>query len=685
LNGHGVVTNTGTNTGNATYLFNNESQAVIGLVHPTTGTVTAHITDSTYSESENTALVISNCLPGKFNACEVTNPRCVPNAASSAYADLYTKLANTAFALDIVALNSQLLDTTYTGRPVTVDLLANTNPPTSLNANNCPPSQTAIIPLGSVTMTSGRAPAGPPVGVAVAANAFSNVSPNYSAYRDVRVRISCTGAGCGASPWCATDPFTVRPQSFTITSSANADNTGVSTTLTPRVKASAAFTLTANTATPGYDGTPNIDTTMTGGAVEWPGAPSGGRTIPPGTGTLSGTFATAATLATGNEPTGSNFTYDEVGYFRFKAGAVYDVTFAAFDSGSGDCITTPPNDFSNTLVGGKYGCKIANQAATNYFGRFIPDHFAVTNAALAQGCVTGDFTYMDQAFNMTASIEAQNAAGAKTQNYSSAFAKGVVSAQAENNLDGVSLGSRLTFAAPWTNGAAAFSATKFSRPATTTPDATWGPYDKLGIGAVITDSDGPLLINRDMDQTNTSCTPDSTGTSSGTCPAATIRPPAPPLPATLVLKQRMGALKISNTFGSELLALPIPLQAQYWSNGSWVTNLSDSCTSFPASSISMGAYTKNLAACETVLSPTGTLTLNKGAAAGLRLSKPGANNDGSVTLTVNTGAASGNTCLSATQTTATSANLPWLTSYPGRATFGVYKGNKEFIYMRETY
>lgn len=669
LNGHGFVTNIGSNTGNATYLFNNESQVLLGLTHPTTGTVTAHITDGTYSEQENTALVISYCAVGKFNACEVTNPRCIPTTGSTIYADLYTKLANTAFALDVVAVKVDgTLDTTF-NKTVSVNLLVNTTAPAINASTNCPTTQKATISLGTTTLTSGRPPVG---GVNVAANAFSSVNPNYSAYRDVRVQFVCTAANCGtAGTWCATDAFTVRPQSFTtITSSANADNTGASATAIPSVKAGSSFTLTANAATAGYDGAPNIDTTKT----EWLSAPAGGRAAP-GVSKLSpsGSFTTTATLTTGNGAAG-NFTYDEVGYFRFQAGGVYDVAYAGIsgDVGNGDCT----NDASNTLVGGKYGCNIANQAATNYFGRFIPDHFAVTNPLLTQGCVAGAFTYMDQPISLTASIEAQTSSGVKTQNYSGAsFAKGVVSAQAENANNGTSLGSRVTFTAPWSNGAAAFSVTKFSRINATTPD---GPYDALSIGASVADADNVYLINRDMDQVNAACTADSAGTSNGTCTATTL---------TNSAKLRFGTLKITNAFGSELLALPVALQAQYWSNGSWITNSADSCTSIPVSAISMGNYTKNLAACETILSPgSGNLTLANGSVSGgLRLSKPGTGNDGSVDLSVNTIAASGNTCLSGTQSAATNANLSWLNSITGKATFGVYKGSKEFIYMREAY
>jgi hypothetical protein len=80
-----------------------------------------------------------------------------------------------------------------------------------------------------------------------------------------------------------------------------------------------------------------------------------------------------------------------------------------------------------------------------------------------------------------------------------------------------------------------------------------------------------------------------------------------------------------------------------------------------------------------------TLAAGKLPGAGLVLTKPGSGNGGSVNLTVFLGAtASGNTCLSATASTATAANLPWLGRNLGaRATFDIYKS--PLIYRRENY
>jgi len=101
----------------------------------------------------------------------------------------------------------------------------------------------------------------------------------------------------------------------------------------------------------------------------------------------------------------------------------------------------------------------------------------------------------------------------------------------------------------------------------------------------------------------------------------------------------------------------------------------------------MGNYLQNLNACETQFLPAGSLTMSGGTSPGLKLTAPGAGNTGSVDLTLNIGSsASGNTCTSSTETSAQPASMSWFGVNPtARATFGIYKGNSKFIYIRELY
>jgi MSHA biogenesis protein MshQ len=150
---------------------------------------------------------------------------------------------------------------------------------------------------------------------------------------------------------------------------------------------------------------------------------------------------------------------------------------------------------------------------------------------------------------------------------------------------------------------------------------------------------------------------------------------------------RSGRLRLQNAYGSELLVLPVPLEAQYWTGTYFATNAADNCTAFAASSLTLDGYTGGLAACETQITPAGSLALVAGKlpGAGLVLTKPGSGNGGSVNLAINEGTtASGNTCVSATASAASAANLPWFGPNLGaRATFGIYKS--PLIYRRENY
>jgi MSHA biogenesis protein MshQ len=149
---------------------------------------------------------------------------------------------------------------------------------------------------------------------------------------------------------------------------------------------------------------------------------------------------------------------------------------------------------------------------------------------------------------------------------------------------------------------------------------------------------------------------------------------------------RYGRLSLGNAYGSELLDLPIPLQAQYWAAaGYYVTNRDDVCTAINPSSIKLAGFSQNLAACETQFSPTGLQTL-VGGKLPLRMTRPGAGNNGGVGLELNIGSvAAGTTCVAAASSPATAASLPWfgIVNPAARASFGAFK--TPLIYRREVY
>ncbi len=574
--------------------------------------------------------------PANFNGCE--SATCTPVAAPLTYAALYTKLAGTAFNLYGVALKSDgTLEAGFSGT-VAVDLLANISAGVLLGANNCPVSQDATISLGNATFTTGRATIS---GINVA-----------SAYRDVRMRFTCTAGVCGSAiTQCSSDNFAVRPSAFTVSSSANADASGASFAATPVVKAGATFTLTA-TALASYNSTPTVDLSKLAahaGAIQ--------------AGLLGGNFS-AADSVTG--VASGNFIYSEVGYFNFAANGVYDDTFTVGDQAN-DCT----NDFSNTPVGGKVGCKFGNTAATNYFGRFVPDHFALTpgsfidradiNTGGSEAICASSFTYMDEDFKTTFTLVAENSANTTTQNYTGGHAKFGLTTWANFAFTGSGGTLAVGGAAPagaWgsaigTYGTAAVTATY----TVTRPAAPVAPYTSFAVSAL------PSYT----DDTATIALAASTVVHAGTS------------------EQRYGRLKLSNAHGAELLNLPVPIQAQYWNGTAFVTNAADNCTTLTTNNIKLSAPPAGVSA-----TVGGAFSSGVGS---LTLTKPTTPAKVAVDLCVDLGADPvGGTVCSATA----SANLPYIqglwspgTGYnndPGaRATFGVYKGNNEFIYLREVY
>jgi hypothetical protein len=517
---------------------------------------------------------------------------------------LYTELANTGFKFDVVALQSGGVQaTTYTAASgVTVELFDDSASPQP--ACSAYSSALASQAITFVASDSGR----------------KTVPADFTvtnAYRKLRCRVKDTNVSIYG---CSSDDFAVRPNSFTVSSSnVNADSTGISTTATPKLAAGSNFLLTAATGLTSYNGTPSIDSTKIS-------AHSGALQI----GALTGTFNTAIA----GTSTGATFNYGEVGYFRFEANGVYDDTFTAIDSAVGDCAS----GFNTS--GGKYACNFGNGSATNYFGRFTPDHF---DTVVTEGCSSGGFTYSAQPFNT--SITARNLSSGITKNYDgvSSFSK-TINVSDANAVTGGSLApssvASSSFVAGVANASPAFSFT-----ATKTAPAT------IKIHAI------------DLDNIASSAT-------EGT---------------TLI---RSGRLSLKNVYGSELLALPVPVEAQYWNGTSYIRNQQDSCTSISASSIAMGNYKNNLSdtpSCETQLGySSGSGTLTNGVSKYLRLTKPGAGNNGSVDLTLNLNTVSGNTCNSASRSTATASGIPWFGTNPSsRATFGIYK--TPIIYMRENF
>lgn len=557
------------------------------------------------------------CFASDLDAC--SNLTGSPARCGATGNRLYTKVAGQAMSFDLVALKGtpKTVDTAFNsnaGNPVSVDLVTSSG--TAVGANRCPttsPTTLSGVTAQTITFTSGRP--------ALATTYTVPAGQNTQAARNVWVRMT---QGNGAL--CSNDRFAIRPASFTAVSSsnANADNAGASGSATPVVKAGAAFSLTADTATPGYDGTPGVAPTL----IEWVSKPVQ-------VGTLAGSFSTSASAATGNGASGSAFTYGEVGYFRFLAQGVFDATFTSAYQDASDtvCVNTAPDDYSNTAnSAGKVGCKFGNTAATSYFGRFVPDHFDVL---VTQACPSGVFTYSGQPFSVT--VTAKNVSGITTQNYHGAtFAKATTlaardAADTTANPGPGAIAGNLIAAAAFSNGEVT----------ATTPAYTFTSASTV-----------PTVVRVRATDTDSI-------TSLRTTPATTVE-------GTTTV--RSGRLWMNNAYGSELLPLAVPVKTQYWGASGWATNTADSCTVLVTPTNANAGLTNTLKAATTASLGIPPVVAGVGR---LSLSAPGTGNVGLVDIS--------GSILRGVNT--------WLTLSPpsARACFGSCGPRSPVIYFRERY
>jgi hypothetical protein len=438
-------------------------------------------------------------------------------------------------------------------------------------------------------------------------------------------------SGAGAKFVAAEDTFQATVGAYLWQGADDANNDGVP---------DSGADVTNNGSTPSFKWATTLSATT-------PITPVGGST-----GTLGGTVSIVSASFSGGAATVADLTYNQVGSVTLSASA------------------------TNFLNSG-----ITVSGASTPVGRFYPDHFALTASALAAAC--NGFTYMNQAaINLSYTLQAQGKSNGLTSNYSAALGYPVtaVTLVAENANAGTDLAPRMTSTpAAWAAGQYSVSSPSSTFARLAAPD---GPYDALAFGVRVVDADGAVIANRDMN-----------AATAGNCVTATNCDAKQIAGATT--KARFGRLRISNANGSQLIAMPLPIQAQYWNGTGFVTNALDNCTNIATANIAIGNPQRGLTAAM-VSPPTvgGAFTAGIGT---LRLPAPGSANRGSVDVSVNlTGGTAGASCTTTPALPAsTGSGLPWLqgawcgatyTSDPtARATFGVYRNTDKFIYQRENY
>ncbi len=149
---------------------------------------------------------------------------------------------------------------------------------------------------------------------------------------------------------------------------------------------------------------------------------------------------------------------------------------------------------------------------------------------------------------------------------------------------------------------------------------------------------------------------------------------------------RSGRLQMQNVFGSELIPLSMPIQAQYYQDATngWVTNGADTCTSVNSIGLANG---------------TGSTSFSPPATGSITIKTPAYNS----TVSLSSTSPSFNLAFTApggdgyADVNADAGTPNWLkfdwdgnagtpdTGPTGRATFGIYRGSPRHIYLRERY
>ncbi len=578
--------------------------------------------------------------PGGFNAYDTAT------VAGAVTGFIQTKIAGQAFNLDLIALNNArtAILSGFAGT-VKVELLDASDNSASVDANGCRSSWVTIQTLGTnPTFAAGD-------------NGRKTVAfQENNAWKNVRVRVTYPASGTPTAVGCSNDNFAIRPAAF-----ANASVTDATWATAGNVR-----TLNNVTASGGVvhkAGQPvrvsavavNALGNVTTNYVDRPAATPIACVLP--TGCVNGNLGlfTLATNAVAGVLTDDAASYSEAGSFTLQ---LVDGNFAAVDAGDGS--TTADRNIVSAVIN---------------VGRFVPDHFDLAASNTPQfktfndaTCASRSFTYIGQPFGYVtapqALVVAKNAAGGTTVNYA-------------NDL--------------WKLAATDVSQSYTSVPATPALTTT------LGVPTVLSNNDGTGYVSVNgsdtLTYTRTASAPYPAPFSANITLAMSVQDGSENGPSQGIIGTsspatfngggsgiafdagnafRYGRLGLANAYGSERLPLNVPVRADYFNGSVFVTNAADNCTRFTlATDLALSNYQRNLNPGETTPGPA-TLTLAAGVSA-ITLSAPGVGNSGSVDLTL---------------------SVPnWLLfNWSGavgnpraRATFGVFRGVKEFIYLREAY
>lgn len=347
--------------------------------------------------------------------------------------------------------------------------------------------------------------------------------------------------------------------------------------------------------------------------------------------TMLGTFGQISA----GSASGTNFSWDEVGILRLVPG---------------------------TESGTYLGRPVSGEEVR--IGRFYPHHFDTevepplpSLCPVSAPCTYGS-AYSKQPF--TVEVTARNAGNNVTQNYQGRFARdvqltawgamgGTTTPNPPATPSGAALSDALVVAANFNAGIGVSAKPTYTLPnsfsslSTAPRPPTWVPPWVA-----------PTTIYLRATETSTEGVTSLRGAASEEGPVWIVA----------------GRLMVSNTYGSELLNLPVPVKAQYWTGTRWINSLTDNVSIVEplnavtaASNLEVFGCVGQLAAnCTLVPLNTALFTLTSGAGV-LRLQAPGQNRSGGAKLRVNSPA--------------------WLPSTVGQLVFG--KRRATLDYIREVY
>ncbi|MFH2133595.1 MAG: LamG domain-containing protein [Pseudomonadota bacterium] len=354
----------------------------------------------------------------------------------------------------------------------------------------------------------------------------------------------------------------------------------------------------------------------------------------------------------------------------FSNGATTITTLNWSEVGNGDLTATLSSGSyllsglsatGNTSASGTVCDDGTGTAIAGVVGNFVPHHFntyvtaPMTTCPTGQTCPVAGWAYSGQSF--TVNVSAANASDGITLNYDGSDNTSPHFAQA------------VTLEA-WD---AAGSTTTQNPPA-----AAAGALSNTAIAATAFNQGSTIL--------GTSATPTYTFATSPTAPTDIYLRAADANASSLRsvvgtsieggIKIVSGRAKMNNNYGSELLPLGMRVTVQFYGGANWLTSSTDDATSFDSALSTAGGNV----VVSNITGLGGAVSINAPGAAAVT--------GGIRTFTVNAPGVAGSADFSLNAPTylLTGSNGAAVDpSVPGRATFGIYKGDDAFIYQRESY